>query len=61
MSKQHVFKSPVIHGIKDKRHSFVKGQACPDELLSEMQAKGLVEALPEPVKPVEPKHEAPKK
>jgi hypothetical protein len=54
----HVFKSHVIHNAVN----FVKGQACPKELHDDMAKKGLIEALPEAVKPVEPPKaaEAPK-
>lgn len=48
-----VFKSNVHHD----KSKFVKGQACPKELHEVMIKKGLVEALPEAVQPVEPTKE----
>lgn len=48
--KVYIFKGRILHNNKE----FVKGQACPDDMLAEMNSKGLVELLPEPVKPVEP-------
>lgn len=50
MAKIHIFKSRVLHDKKE----FVKGQECPESMHKEMLAKGLIEPLPEAVKPVEP-------
>ena len=53
MAKEHVFKGSTHHNGKH----YGKGEACPEKLLPELKAKGLVEPLPEPVKPVQPKED----
>lgn len=54
----HVFKSNIIHGHGNKKSvSFMKGEECPKELHAEMEKKGLIEPLPEPVRPVAKKIE----
>ncbi len=52
---KHMFKGNVQHGEKGSPPTkYVKGDLCPDSIVDKMNKLGVIEVVPEPVKPTQP-------